>query len=55
MAEKFFHVVDDVKNELGFIKSYLERYQPLYTQMQISDALHSFITGKAKRMFCLYE
>ena len=45
----------EVENELKFIRSYLQFYQPLYNQMQISEALASFLKGHQRTRLCLYE
>lgn len=44
-----------MENEQHFFSTFLEQYQPLYTQMLISDALNSFVEGRQRRKLCIYE
>ena len=44
-----------MESEFRFISSFLEQYQPLYIQMQISDTLNSFLEGRLRRKLCIYE
>ena len=40
---------------MNFIRNYLQLYQPLYTQMQISETLSSFLKGAQRTRLCLFE
>jgi hypothetical protein len=55
LSEKFLSKVKEVENDLKFLTTFLEQYQPLYVQMHISETLNSFLEGKQRRKLCLYE
>lgn len=55
LSEKFFTKVKEMENDFQFVTSFLEQYQPLYIQMQISETLNSYIEGRQRQKLCLYE
>ena len=55
LSEKFFTRVRELQNDMAFFTTFLEQYQPLYIQIHISEALHSFIEGNSRRRLCIYE
>jgi hypothetical protein len=55
LSKKFIAVVDNLKNEFTFIETYLDKYMPLFVQAQISDTLNSFVSGRSRKLLCVYE
>jgi hypothetical protein len=55
LSEKFLIRTNELQNDVSFVKNYLQYYQPLYTQMQISEILHTFLRGSMKVRACLFE
>lgn len=55
LSEKFLGKVREMEGELRFLSTFLEQYQPLYTQMILADTLNSFVEGRQRRKLCIYE
>ena len=47
--------IDTFENQLRIDENYIEKYLPLYTQIQIADSIHSNLSGPSKKKHALYE